>query len=232
MSDYGCFTTFRVERDGVRGWEAHLARLVHDSGVLFERPVEREEVVAAVRRALAGLPRPTLMRVAVTARDHTLGRPGGSELRVTVTPRPVHDGPAPLALATMVHRRALPEVKHLGITPELLARRRAQLAGYDDALFLADGLVSEGPTWSLVARLDGALVSPRGALPSVTVGLLSRLAPIARRQVGADELVEAEAAVALNAGWGVRPIASIDDRPLPGTLDLAAAYLGIPRDRI
>jgi branched-subunit amino acid aminotransferase/4-amino-4-deoxychorismate lyase len=37
VSDYGCFTTFRVERDGVRGWEAHLERLVRDSGVLFDR---------------------------------------------------------------------------------------------------------------------------------------------------------------------------------------------------
>lgn len=232
MSDYGCFTTFRVERDGVRGWEGHLERLVRDSGLLFDLPVERGEVVAAVRRALADLPRPTLVRVAVTACDHTLGRPGGSELSIDVTPRPVHDDPTPLAVTTVGHRRALPRVKHLGITPELLARRRAQRAGYDDALFVADGLVSEGPTWSLVLLLDSALVSPSHALPSVTVGLLGGLSPVEVREVATDELMTAEAAVAVNAGWGVRPIASIDGRRLPEALDLGAAYLGIARDPV
>ena len=214
----------------MRGWEAHLDRLVCDTGSLFDRAVAREEVAAAVRRALAGVPCPILARVAITAGDHALARPGGSELRITVTTRPVHDDPAPLAVVTAEHRRALPRIKHLGITPELLVRRRAQQAGYDDALLVADGLVSEGPTWSLVLLLDGALVSPSGALPSVTVGLLSRARPIDRREVTTDELTKAEAAVAVNAGWGVRPIAAIDDRRLPGVLHLDTAYLGIARD--
>jgi branched-subunit amino acid aminotransferase/4-amino-4-deoxychorismate lyase len=232
VSDYGCFTTFRVEHDGVRGWEGHLERLVRDSGLLFDRAVAREEVVAAVRRALADVPRPVLARVTVTARDHALARPGGNQLSVTVTPRPVHDDPAPLALASVEHRRALPQVKHLGITPELLVRRRAQQAGYDDALFVVGGLVSEGPTWSLVLLLDGALVSPSQALPSVTLGLLSGLRPIEVREVTVGELATAHAAVAVNAGWGVRPIASIDDRRLPEALDLGTAYLGIARDPV
>jgi branched-subunit amino acid aminotransferase/4-amino-4-deoxychorismate lyase len=236
VSDYGCFTTVRVEREGVRGWEAHLERLVRDSGLLFDRAVAREEVIAEVRRALAGLPRPMLARVAVTAADHTLGRPGGSDLGIAVTPRPVHDDPTPLAVATIHHRRALPQVKHLGITPELLARRRAHAAGYDDALLVADGLVNEGPTWSLVLLVDDVLVSPLQGLPSVTVGLLSRVRPIERREVRVDELAAATAAVAVNAGWGVRPIAAIDGRALPQTparaLDLATAYLGIDRDPI
>jgi branched-subunit amino acid aminotransferase/4-amino-4-deoxychorismate lyase len=232
VSDYGCFTTFRVERDGVRGWEAHLERLVRDSGLLFDRPVAREEVIAEVRRALADVPGPMLARVAITAADHALGRPGGSDLSITVTPRPIHDDAAPLTLATIHHRRALPEVKHLGITPELLARRRALQAGHDDALLVADGLVSEGPTWSLVLLLDGALVSPAGALPSVTVGLLSQVRPIQLRDVPVDELATAEAAIAVNAGWGVRPIAAIDGRRLSTTLDLDVAYRHLARDPV
>jgi branched-subunit amino acid aminotransferase/4-amino-4-deoxychorismate lyase len=232
VSDYGCFTTFRVERDGVRGWEAHLERLVRDSGVLFDRSIGRDQVEAAVRRALVGLPRPVLLRAAVTADDHTLGRPGGSALSVTVTPRPVHTDPTPLTVATVAHQRALSSVKYLGTTPELLARRRARLAGHDDALLVADGLVGEGPTWSLVVLLDGALVSPSRGLPSITVELLGRVRAIERRDVRVDELAVAEAAAAVNAGWGVRPIASIDGRNLPATTDLRTAYLGIARDPV
>lgn len=232
MSDYGCFTTFRVERDGVRGWGRHVERLERDSGLLFDRAVERGEVMAAVRRALADVPRPVLTRVAVTARDHALGRPGGGQLSLAVMTRPVHGDPAPLALTSLEHRRALPRIKHLGITADLLARRRAQQAGYDDALFVADGLVGEGPTWSLILVLGGVLVSPDHALPSVTVGLLGGLSPIELREVSVEELATAEAAVAVNAGWGVRPIATIDGRHLPEALDLGTGYRGIVRDPI
>ncbi|MEB0161077.1 aminotransferase class IV, partial [Pseudomonas sp. AH2 (2023)] len=49
-----------------------------------------------------------------------------------------------------VYAREMAHLKHnatLGLT---LARRRAQAAGFDDALFVdADGLISEGSVWNL-----------------------------------------------------------------------------------
>lgn len=246
MSSYGCFTTVRLTPDGIRGWDEHLRRLVRDTAALFERPVTEGEVTAALRAAAADTAdtgRPVLLRIAVTARDHTVNRPGGTDLVVEVTGRPAYSELGPLRVVTVAHRRALPEVKHLATTPELLVRRRAQAAGYDDALFVSDGRVTEGPTWSLVARIGEELVSPSGALPSVTVRLLARTHPIAVRPVAPDELATATDAVAVNAGWGVRSIAAIDgaafdgaafDGAVAGDLAerLAAAHLRIRCDPV
>lgn len=240
MSAYGCFTTVRVEVDGVRGWEEHVRRLVRDTTALFDRPVTEPEVRSAVRAALAGVERPVLLRVGVTAADHSLDRPGGTDLVVEATSRPVHGDLSALRVVTTPHRRALADLKHLGTMPELLARRRARAAGYDDALFVDGQAVTEGPTWSLVAQVGDDLVAPTGGLPSVTLSLLARVVPITVRELAVDALAEVTDAVALNAGWGVRPIAAIDGRPLAGAVAgtvsggcagrLAASYAAIEPD--
>jgi len=141
--------------------------------------------------------------------------------------------PAPLRVQTCPHRRALPEVKHLGLTPELAVRRAARLAGYDDALLAEDGRVTEGPTWALVLVLDGRAVAPVGGLPSTTVALLARAGGVEHRPVTVDEARRAEAALALNAGWGVREVAAIDGTTLPGSplaAALGAAYDAVARE--
>lgn len=234
VSAYGCFTTLVVDTDGVRGWNEHLHRLVRDSSVLFDRPITTAEVSTALHQAMTGVQRPAVVRIAVSARDHALNQPGGTDLVVDVSVRAAYAAPGPLRVATTQHRRALAHLKHLATTPELLVRRRAQAAGYDDALFIADGCVTEGPTWSLIAAIGDELVTPRGALSSVTVALLSRRRSITPRPVTPDELTRLSGAVAVNAGWGVRPITAIDGVALAGALadDLRATYACLPYDPI
>jgi branched-subunit amino acid aminotransferase/4-amino-4-deoxychorismate lyase len=133
-------------------------------------------------------------------------------------------------------------VKHIGAFGPVQQRRLAERAGFDDALFISQGLVAEGPTWNVAVVLDGELIWPDdNCLPGVTRTLLQRVLDDAGiawscRPVEAGELPGATAAFITNAGFGVRPVASIDDVPLPGAPDLLAAmrsgYAALPADPI
>ena len=80
-------------------------------------------------------------------------------------------------------------VKSLSYASNVAALRHARSLGADDAIFLAaDGTVLEGPRSSVVAVIDGELVTPRrdeGILPGTTQEAVFELA--ARRGIEAYE---------------------------------------------
>lgn len=240
LTGFGHFTTMRVEHGGVRGLALHLARLARDCRTVFGAELDLAAVRGHVRAAIAD--EPDVVVVRVTVFDPRLGveRPGATaEPRVLVSPRPA--GPArPSAprLRTVRFARELPAVKHTGLFGALHARAVAQRAGADDAVF-ADGAgrLSEGPTWNLGFVRDGGIVWPQAdALPGVTAALLSEAVPGTEAVVTAADLSGMEAAFATNAGFGLRPIASIDGvawEAAPALLErLAAAYRGIPLEAV
>lgn len=243
MSDYGCFTTMRVEADGVRGLALHRQRLTRDSVTLFGSSVADAVVRAALTSALAGVSAPVVARITVTASDFDRARPGGDELRADVAlreaPADASDGLGPLRLAPIRHDRSLPAVKHVALAPELYARRQAQVAGYDDAVFLdASGRVGEGPTWGLGLVRDRTLVLPAAdVLPSVTMRLLATLVHVpeelVEEPVEVDRLAAYDACFVVSAVSGIRRVASIGevafalDHPLLG--ELSAGYSALPR---
>ncbi|GAA2307397.1 hypothetical protein SVIO_030480 [Streptomyces violaceusniger] len=216
MTNYGHFTTMRVEDGRVRGLSLHLDRLVRDCGVLFGTDPDRDRIRELARRAVADTTGPLTVRVTVYDPDLGLERPGAEATpRILVTTRPAAaPSPPPLSVRTAPHRRDLPEVKHVGLFGLLRLRRLAQLDGYDDALLTDErGAVSEGATWN-VGFFDGdRLLWPDAAcLPGVTRELLRRAhgGPQHTERIDRDRLGELRAAFALNAGVGVRPIRSID----------------------
>ncbi|MFH1331232.1 MAG: aminotransferase class IV [Actinomycetota bacterium] len=114
-----------------------------------------------------------------------------------------------------------------------LARRR----GYDDALLLTpDGLVLEGPTFSVAWVADGRLETPSlglGILPSITRAvLLGEVAPrlglrVVEGVFPVARLLEAEEALALSTVREVMPLAAVGDCALrPGEVGgrLASAF--------
>lgn len=215
MLNYGHFTTMRVVDGRVRGLRLHLERLRRDCRVVFGTEPDEEEVR---RRVRAVLPAAGEVIVRVTVFDPGLGleRPGAvAEPGLLVTTRPAGASrPEPLRVRTVAYERELPQVKHVGLFGLVRHRRMAQLAGYDDALLVdGRGRVTEGATWN-VGFLDGrGLVWPEGAaLPGVTAALLAQAhgGPQRRVPVAVGELGRFEAAFAVNAGVGVRPIARID----------------------
>jgi len=114
-----------------------------------------------------------------------------------------------------------------------LARRR----GYDEALFLTlDGLVLEGPTFSVAWVAGGRLETPSlglGILPSITRAVLldeaaPRLGlPVVEGVFPLARLLEADEALALSTVKEVTPLAAVGDRAIPrGEVSgrLAAAF--------
>ncbi|MBO1416605.1 aminotransferase class IV [Streptomyces sp. FH025] len=225
LLNYGHFTTLRVEAGRVRGLELHLDRLVRDCRTLFAAELDRAAVRERIRAVLPADGAPVIVRVTVYDPALGLERPAA---------------PAPLRTRATVYRRELPEVKHVGLFGLVHHRRLAQLAGYDDVLLTDEhGLVSEGATWNVGFLAGDRLVWPEGpSLPGVTEALLAGAygGPQSREPVRVAELGRFDAAFAVNAGVGPRPLAAVDstafDPAHPRLAELRAAYLGIAADEL
>ncbi|MFD9127909.1 aminotransferase class IV [Kitasatospora sp. NPDC059571] len=235
LTNYGHFTTMRVEDGLVRGLALHLDRLARDCRVLFGAELDPERVRAYARRAA---PASGAAVIRVTVYDPaldvgTIGAPAHPRVLVTVRPA----GPAvlgPLRVRTVRYERDLPEVKGVGLYGALHHRRQAQAAGFDDALFTdRTGAISEGGTWNAGFVRDGAVLWPQAAhLPGTTMRLLQSLGPWRGAEVRSAEGMAA--GFATNAAIGVRPLAAVDGVALPPVHPvveaLRTAYAALPGD--
>ncbi|WP_250285979.1 aminotransferase class IV [Frankia sp. CiP1_Cm_nod2] len=138
LTNYGHFTTMRVERQRVRGLSLHLERLAHDCGLLFDADLDVERVRHLVRRATRPIGTGSCV-VRITVFDPALdvGHPGvRAQPHVLVNIRPAPATPLPpLRVRSVAYRRSMPAVKHVGLFDALRHRRAAQLDGFDDVLF-------------------------------------------------------------------------------------------------
>ncbi|MEU7028487.1 aminotransferase class IV [Streptomyces sp. NPDC046275] len=246
LTNYGHFTTLRVEEGGgVRGLGPHLDRLVRDCAAVFGAALDPGRVVAYVREAVAGLPRPLNVRVTVFDPALDIGRPAepAGDPHVLVTVRPAGGlFPPPLRVSARPYRRDVPSVKHVALFGQLTLRRAARSAGFDDVLFTGPGpdgepLVSEGCTWNVgFVTADGGVVWPEAAvLPGVTMRLLKEARPGALvRPVSVAELPAMRAAFATNAAIGVRAVRAVDGLRFPADdpvlAELRAAYAALPAE--
>jgi branched-subunit amino acid aminotransferase/4-amino-4-deoxychorismate lyase len=241
LCNYGHFTSMLVDKMRVRGLPLHLARLVRDSEQLFGGAIDPQRVPGVIADTLLGRPEPTVVRVTVFAPDFDMNYPGrNSAPTVLVTSRPApSQALPPLRVRSVHYQRDLPTVKHIGLFSPLQQRRRAQLDGFDDALFLDKGsAISEGPTWNVGFFRAGQVIWPKSDyLPGVTMhlvedavkknGIKSKTTPIS-----ITGLSEMDAAFATNAVSGVRSISAIDDHLFPADSDLLTdlreLYLATP----
>ncbi|KOU21259.1 aminotransferase [Streptomyces sp. WM6372] len=245
LTNYGHFTTMKVEDGGVRGLALHLARLVADCRAVFGAELDPEWVRECVRGEAGGRAGAFMVRVTVfdpeldlTAPDRA-GRPG-----VLVTTRPAAgtaDRPLPaLRVQRLPFHRDTPSVKHVALFGQLRLRRAARLAGFDDVLFAgADGRVSEGCTWN-VGFVDeaGAVVWPEAEVLAGTTMRLLRAAGAGHvtAPVTDARLRAMRAAFATSTGLGVRALAAVDDvafradDPVIGAL--RESYAAVPLDRL
>ena len=228
LTNYGHFTSMRIEGGAVHGLGLHLQRLERDCRALFDTSLDLDQVRQLIRQAVAGGPDPVVVRVTVFDPYLELGHPGGStDPQVLVTTRPAVAQPQPpLRVQSASFTRDLPAVKHVGLFGLLRERRLAQLAGFDDVVFTdADGKLSEGGTWNVGFIKDGRLIWPEADyLPGVTVALLDQVheGVIERLPVRLADLPEMDAAFATNAAVGVRTIRAIDSVELPDEHPLLA----------
>ena len=221
LTNYGHFTSMRVEDGTVRGLSLHMSRLVRDCDAVFGVQLDTERVREYIRRAAGQQKGLFTIRVTVFDPKLTMGNVGDpAEPQVLVTMRSAGAlSPEPSTAKTFPFSRDLAAVKHIGLFGQLRLRREAQLSGFDDAIFVeADGRISEGVTWNLgFVDRDGQVVWPDApVLPGVTMQLLqdahgdSISAPVTHSQ-----LADMRAAFATNVSIGVRTIKAIDDVRFP-----------------
>jgi branched-subunit amino acid aminotransferase/4-amino-4-deoxychorismate lyase len=226
---FGCFEVIRAYHGMPFRLAAHLDRLAGSAAVLsLEVPPRAAlaEWVQAVSRAGGDC----LVRVLLTG--------GGRDLLVAAAARtivlwePVAAAPDALRLLPMeapwhpgTDRSPFYAVKWLSYAANMASGDLARRGGYDDALLLtSEGLVLEGPTFSVAWVVEGRLETPAlglGILPSITRAvLLEEAAP--RLGLPATEgvfpfsrLLEADEVLALSTVKEVMPVAALGENVIP-----------------
>ncbi|MFQ6198262.1 aminotransferase class IV family protein [Streptomyces sp. NPDC000405] len=239
LTNYGHFTTMRMEDGTIRGLSLHLDRLVRDCRIVFGVELDRDRTLHYIRKAAESVTGTAGIRVTVFDPTLDLTRPSAAkDPHILVNLRPAGAlTPPPLTAKTFTFTRDNAEVKHVGLHPQLKLRRDAQLAGFDDAVFAEpDGRVSEGATWNLgFVDQQGTVVWPDApVLPGTTMLLLQSLD--APKQITAPvrpaDIPAMAAAFATNASIGVRTVSALDDVRFPQDHPVLAAlrdaYAGIP----
>ncbi|WP_251096667.1 aminotransferase class IV family protein [Streptomyces sp. Caat 7-52] len=240
LTNYGHFTSMRVDNQHVRGLSLHLERLVRDCRVVLGAELDPEMVVSYVRETTENMTGSFVVRVTIFDPAVELAHPDKAQNpSVLVTARPAAELPMPpLRVKSVRYERDVPAVKHVGLFGALHARRAALQNGYNDALFIGpDDRVSEGGTWNVGFIGEDGIVWPKAdVLPGVTMALLQQTGEHHTAPVTLAEAQGMQAAFATNTSIGVRALSSIDDVPMaiehPLLTKLRDAYLAIPGERL
>lgn len=165
-TNYGAYTSFRVEAGGVRGLDLHLARLKASAEALFGEAIPEDHLRRAMRMAL-GETTTAWLRIGLFSPEIRPRTPDAvirPKVLTTVSPAPPPLG-SNLRLQTQTHVRMLPEHKHTATLEAIHARRTARQAGFDDALYVdGEGLISEGSLWNIGFLQGDTVVWPQAPM--------------------------------------------------------------------
>ncbi|WP_149085570.1 MULTISPECIES: aminotransferase class IV [Microbacterium] len=231
----GVFETAVVRGGRPQALEAHLTRLERSAQLLALPTPHRELWAEAVRRAAAEVSRPGVLRdgeiasikFAMTRGDEidSSGPTGWVLGFAGEDPDAVRDRGVSAVVLDRGYRHdvmqtapwLLQGAKSLAYAVNQAALREARRRGADDVIFVsADGFVLEGPRSTLIARLDGTLVTPppeQGVLPGTTqADVFAGLADVPSR-VGTmwrDDLDRADALWLCSSTRGAVPVRELD----------------------
>lgn len=175
---------------------------------------------------------------ATAPRTHTFPEGGEPNLLVTVTPKTLLPPERTLRLVTTEDvRYAMCNVKTLNLIPNILANEHAKRSGADEAVFVRDGLVTEGSHTNVYILKGGVLYThpaDNRILPGVTRRILLGLCreigvPVAERAFTGDELIKADEVLITSSTLGVRRAETVDSVPVGGRAEtifnrIASAY--------
>ena len=127
----------------------------------------------------------------------------------------------PLGVPSSLRRTApwlLGGVKSTSYAVNMATSREAHARGADDAIWTStDGFVLEAPTSTVVAWVDGRVVTPpveTGILPGTTLRACQRLVEIVPDELSTGALAAADEVALLSSVRGVAPVTSLDGRAL------------------
>lgn len=249
---YGLFETMRAYRGRVFRIDAHEARLRDGARVLgLDVPFDGDELRRGIdavldRNGLAGVD--AAVRLTLQGDPPPDGAAAPSPARWIVTARRLIQYPELLyergasAVVADVRRNEtspLSRLKTLNYLDNLLARRAARAAGFDEAILLnTRGDVAEGAASNVFVVRGRELLTPPvddGALPGIARATVLDLAPtlgLDPREVALalNALRTADEAFLTNSLMEVLPLVRLDaapiadGRPGPATGGLCAAY--------
>lgn len=221
LTNFGHFSSMQVRDGCVQGLDLHLERLAHATLDLFGHPLDLDRTRGWMRQALDGMAAAATLRVNVFSRSldrARLDRVVEPDVLVTISP-PAARAVRPLRVRSTVYQRDAPHIKHVGTFGLFLQKRLAQVAGYDDALFVdSTGAVAEGTIWNIgFVAADGFVWPDAPALAGISMQLLKSglaaagVASVTRR-VELGEIEGFRGAFFTNASWPVLPLVAIDAR--------------------
>jgi D-alanine transaminase len=130
------------------------------------------------------------------------------------------------------------DVKSTALLPNVLANQAAQEAGAEEAVFVRDGLLTEGSHTNVAAVFDGRVWThpegPRilsGVTRQVVLALCGEVGvPVEERPIPATDLAGADEVFLMSTTAEVLPVVAVDGRPVdagvpgPVTRALLAAF--------
>jgi branched-subunit amino acid aminotransferase/4-amino-4-deoxychorismate lyase len=229
-SGIGVFETLRAHGTATLAADRHLARLV-DGARALDIEVDPARVSDALARTLAA-PRDVAevaVRITVTAGPVSEGSwppvpVGTPTLMLTLHPAPPLPLPA-VSAVTVPAQRWPADLKATSYLASVLAQRAAQQQGADTAVLVDGAQLLETAEGSLLALLDGTLVTPPvdgRILAGVTTGLALEEAaglgvPARSAPLRAEDLARADVTLVTSAVSGIRTLHHLDGRPLRGS---------------
>jgi D-alanine transaminase len=187
----------------------HLERLTRSAAAIgIEMPMDVAELAREIRKFIAtinageGMIYLQLTR-GVSPRNHVIPAEISPTLLFYFRPLPVlpraGQGEGVRILSVPDERWKRCWIKSIALLPNILAKSQAVSAGYDEAVFIDDGMVTECSASNLLAVIDGKLVThPVGpkVLPGITRAVLFQCANELGIQVQERAMPEAEAMAA------------------------------------
>ncbi len=222
----GVFTTLKVSEGKPLFLEKHLARLARDAAAIrLTAPVGEVEAACIGLVSRLGMEESGVLKAVLTRGA------GGRGLSTKNVPEPTVlvsasalPSPRPHLRAVTVpdERGALAAHKTLNYLPNVLALRRAEEAGRDEAIFVRDGFLLEATISNLVGVVGGRLLTP--PLGGRVLGGVIREVLLEERAVFEGDLPAGTTGplYCVNSVRGVETVVELDDQPLPTDPELQA----------
>ncbi len=208
----------------------HLDRLQRSlDAIRLSSPHTREEWQLLIEEAVTrGDENPAYLYLQVTRgfalpRNHVYPGPASPTVLITVMPAPILErtGIDPIKVVTREDFRwGRGDIKVTSLIANGLLRDEAMAAGYDDAILIRDGEVTEATAANVFIVSEGVIVTPPASnflLQGITRDHVIALAgeadlPLAERAITEAELLGADEVWVTSTGQEVWPVGQVNDQ--------------------
>lgn len=217
------FTTLSIQNHKGLGLSRHLQRLHKDSLWMFQNTLSERYIRESIFSYLdQNQLTKTILRLTLFPTQFSLESPHLPTLpQLLITHRPLPqktDTMPPLSLCIQNTSRPYAEHKSGNLITGVKARAKAKKGGFDDALFVYNNLVLEGPTWNIMFQKGYDIFTPSPnpfLLKGVTLQLIKKnLHPSFtwhEKDISFPEISQFTHAFITNSVLGAVPIKNITD---------------------